>query len=156
MLSELTQSCGSRGMVGGQALDMVAVGQQIDLAQLENMHIHKTGALIRASVHLGVLCASDVSQAAQQHLDRYAKYIGLAFQVQDDVLDVTGQSDVIGKQSGKDAAAQKPTYPALLGLPGARDMAQQLLQDALAELADFDEQADPLRQLAHYIIQRVY
>lgn len=154
MVTELAQASGSRGMVGGQALDIAAVGQQIDLTQLENMHIHKTGALIRASVHLGVLSGTDVAPEIQQHLDRYAKYIGLAFQVQDDVLDVIGKESDTGKHIGKDAAAYKPTYPALLGLHGAREMAEQLLQDALAELADFDERAEPLRQLAHYIIQR--
>lgn len=154
MVTELAKASGSRGMVGGQALDIAAVGQQINLAQLENMHIHKTGALIRASVHLGVLSGSHVAPETQQHLDRYAKYIGLAFQVQDDVLDVIGKEKDTGKQSGKDAAAYKPTYPAMLGLQGAREMAEQLLQDALAELAGFDERAEPLRQLAHYIIQR--
>ncbi len=154
MITSLTQASGSRGMVGGQALDMAAVGQQIDLTQLENMHIHKTGALIRASVHLGVLGGTEVAPETQQHLDRYAKYIGLAFQVQDDLLDVTGHVADTGKQIGKDASANKPTYPALLGLQGTRDMAKQLLQDALAEIVSFDERADPLRQLARYIIQR--
>lgn len=154
MLEELAQASGSRGMVGGQALDIDAVGKPLDLTQLENMHIHKTGALIRASVRLGVLCASAVDSSQFKHLDRYAECIGLAFQVCDDILDVAGNPDLIGKTRGKDAAANKPTYPALLGLSGARDMAHQLLQDALQNLQPFDQRADPLRALAHYIVQR--
>lgn len=154
MLDELALASGSRGMAGGQALDIAATGQQLDLAQLENMHIHKTGALIRASVRLGVLCADEVDAAQFQHLDHYAKCIGLAFQVWDDILDVTGDPDLMGKTQGKDAAADKPTYPALLGLDGAREMAQQLLDDALTSLENFDEQAAPLRALANYIVQR--
>lgn len=154
MLDELATASGSHGMAGGQALDIAATGKQIDIAQLEDMHIHKTGALIRASVRLGMLCAAKVDQAQFQHLDRYAKCIGLAFQVWDDVLDVTGDPALIGKTQGKDAAAEKPTYPALLGLDGAREMAQDLLCDALENLELFDERAEPLRALARYIVQR--
>ena len=154
MVDELALASGCRGMAGGQALDIDAVGQHIDLAELENMHIHKTGALIRASVRLGALCAADVSEDMFKHLDRYAKCIGLAFQVRDDILDVEGETEILGKTRGKDAAADKPTYPALLGLDGAREMADQLLEDAIENLQDFDERADPLRSLAHYIVGR--
>ncbi|MEM6406074.1 MAG: (2E,6E)-farnesyl diphosphate synthase [Pseudomonadota bacterium] len=154
MLRDLFAASGAQGLVAGQALDIDAVGKPIDLPHLEHIHIHKTGLLIRACVRLGVLCGKDVAAETEQHLDRYAKCIGLAFQVQDDVLDVVGNTRDTGKQSGKDAAANKPTYPALLGLQGARHMAQRLVDEALAELADFDEQADPLRQVAHYIVQR--
>jgi geranylgeranyl pyrophosphate synthase len=154
MVDELALASGSRGMAGGQALDIDAVGQHIDLAQLENMHIHKTGALIRASVRLGALCAKEVDQEAFQRLDRYAKCIGLAFQVRDDILDVEGETATLGKTRGKDAADDKPTYPALLGLDGARDMAQCLLDEALENLSDFDDSAEPLRQLALYIVGR--
>ncbi len=154
MIDTLAVASGSRGMAGGQALDIDAVGQQINLAQLENMHIHKTGALIRASVKLGALAATGADERQLKCLDRYAKCIGLAFQVRDDVLDVEGTTDVIGKTRGKDAAADKPTYPALIGLDGARDMAEQLLQDALDNLACFDEKAAPLRQLARFIVGR--
>jgi len=154
MIEELAQASGSRGMAGGQALDIDAVGQKIDLAQLENMHIHKTGALIRASVKLGALSAPNIDTATLKHLDRYAKCIGLAFQVRDDILDVEGDSSVIGKTQGKDAAADKPTYPSLLGLDGAREMADQLLNEALQNLQDFGEKAEPLRQLANYIVGR--
>lgn len=154
MLDELTHASGSRGMAGGQALDIDAVGQQIDLAQLENMHIHKTGALIRASVRLGALCAGEVSEERFRRLDRYAKCVGLAFQVRDDILDVEGETAVLGKTRGKDAAADKPTYPSLLGLQGAREMAEQLLAEAIENLQDFDQKAEPLRYLADYIVGR--
>ena len=154
MLKHLLVASGAHGLVGGQALDIDAVGQPIDLPHLEQIHIHKTGLLIRACVRLGMLCAPSVPAQAEQHLDRYAKCIGLAFQVQDDVLDVVGDTRNTGKQSGKDAAANKPTYPALLGLQGARAMAQRLVQEALEELTDFDEKADPLRWIARYIVQR--
>jgi farnesyl diphosphate synthase len=154
MLDELALASGSRGMAGGQALDIDAVGQQIDLVQLENMHIHKTGALIRASVRMGAMCSTDVSPEMFKRLDRYAKCIGLAFQVRDDILDVEGETETLGKTQGKDAAADKPTYPALLGLDGAREMADQLLEDALQNLQDFGDRAEPLRALAHYIVGR--
>lgn len=154
MLRHLLCASGAQGLVGGQALDIDAVGQPIDLPHLEQIHIHKTGLLIRACVRLGILCGPAISDEAAQHLDRYAKCIGLAFQVQDDVLDVVGNTRDTGKQSGKDAAANKPTYPALLGLQDARNMAQRLMQEALAELADFDEKANPLRRVAHYIVKR--
>jgi len=154
MLDELALASGSRGMVGGQALDIDAVGHRIDLAQLENMHIHKTGALIRAGVRMGALCSEDVSPEQFKHLDRYAKCVGLAFQVRDDILDVEGETETLGKTRGKDAAAEKPTYPALLGLESAREMADQLLEEAIENLQDFDESAEPLRELARYIVDR--
>lgn len=154
IIGTLAAACGACGMVGGQAMDIAAVAQPIDLPALEQIHRHKTGALIRASVQVGALCASDVSAEATQHLAHYADCIGLAFQVQDDVLDVTGQTQELGKHAGKDAAQHKPTYPALLGLSEAKDLAQKLVQEALDQLTGFDQQADPLRQLAGYIIQR--
>ena len=154
MLDELALATGSRGMAGGQALDIDAVGQRIDLAQLENMHIHKTGALIRASVRMGALCASEVDADAFKHLDRYAKCVGLAFQVRDDILDVEGATETLGKTQGKDAAADKPTYPALLGIQGAYEMADQLLEDALENLQEFGDRAEPLRALARYTVGR--
>jgi len=154
MIDELALASGSRGMAGGQALDIEAVGSNLDLAQLENMHIHKTGALIRASVRLGALCAEEVSAEEFSRLDRYAKCVGLAFQVRDDILDVEGETSVLGKTRGKDAASDKPTYPALLGMQGAREMADRLLEDALENLQDFDERAAPLQALARYIVGR--
>jgi len=154
MIDELATASGSRGMAGGQALDMEATGQDIDLAQLENLHIHKTGALILASVRLGALAAGAAHDPHLPGLERYAKCIGLAFQVHDDVLDVEGETAVLGKTRGKDAAADKATYPALIGLDAAREMAGRLVDEALDSLADLDDKAQPLRQLAHYIIGR--
>ena len=154
MIAELAHASGSRGMAGGQALDIAATGREIDLAQLENLHIHKTGALILASVRLGALAAGAANDPRAPGLERYAKCIGLAFQVRDDVLDVEGETETLGKTRGKDAAADKATYPALIGLDAAREMAQRLIEEALDNIAMFDDAANPLRQLAHYIVGR--
>lgn len=154
MIQELANASGSRGMAGGQAIDIDGVGKVFDLAQLENMHIHKTGALIRASIKLGALCSKNSAPQTLKHLDRYAKCIGLAFQVHDDILDVEGDTSIIGKTQGKDAAADKPTYPSLLGLDAAKAMANDLLNEALDNLADFDQNAEHLRNLARYIVKR--
>lgn len=156
MIEELANASGSRGMAGGQALDLEAVGQQIDLTQLEAMHIHKTGALIRASVRLGALGAPAASDQQRQKLDHYAKCIGLAFQVHDDILDIEGKTEILGKTQGKDHANNKPTYPSLMGLEAAREMAQRLHQEAITSLDTFDQRADPLRWIANYIIERSY
>ena len=154
MIERLGIAAGSRGMVGGQSMDLAAVGRELDIAELEDMHIHKTGALIRASVLLGTLCAEHVRESEQQALDHYGKYIGLAFQVQDDILDVTGSTEQLGKQAGADDALNKPTYPALLGLRGARERARELHQAALDSLSLLDQRADPLRWLSEYIVGR--
>ena len=154
MIGELARAAGSRGMAGGQALDMEATGRDISLAQLENLHIHKTGALILASVRLGALAAGASADSRLGKLEHYAKCIGLAFQVHDDVLDVEGDTAVLGKTGGKDALTDKATYPALIGLEGAREMANGLVDDALDSIAAFDAAADPLRQLARYIVGR--
>lgn len=154
MLTVLAQTAGSRGMVGGQAIDLAAVGQELSLAELENMHIHKTGALIRASVLLGALSQPDVDATQFTQLDRYAKCIGLAFQIQDDILDVVGDAAALGKATGTDRALGKPTYPALLGLEGAREHARLFHQEALASLQDFGAAAAALRWLATYIVER--
>lgn len=154
MLGVLAQAAGSRGMVGGQAIDLAATGQELSLAELENMHIHKTGALIRASVLLGALSQPAVEPALLERLDRYAKCIGLAFQIRDDILDVVGDTTTLGKPQGSDRALNKPTYPALLGLEGAREHAYLLHQDALSSLNAFGDEADPLRWIAAYIVER--
>ncbi|UCE88484.1 MAG: (2E,6E)-farnesyl diphosphate synthase [Pseudomonadota bacterium] len=154
MLDTLALASGSRGMAGGQAIDLAAVGKQLTIAELENMHIHKTGALIRASVTLGALCAPDIDAAQLKQFDHYAKCIGLAFQIRDDILDVESDTETLGKTQGADIALNKPTYPALLGLDGARQMARELHEDAIASLADMDERAEPLRWISHYIIDR--
>jgi len=154
MIEHLARAAGSRGMAGGQALDLAAEGQEIDHAMLENIHIHKTGALIRASVVLATLTQSALAAERVEALDHYAKCIGLAFQIQDDVLDVTGDTAVIGKRSGQDRAHEKATYPALLGLEAAREAARNLVENALARLDMFDQRADPLRWIATYIVGR--
>ena len=155
MVSLLATASGSRGMAGGQAMDIDAVDRDLSLPELEIMHIHKTGALIRASVQLGALAAGAGEQQLRL-LGHYATAVGLAFQVQDDILDITGDTDTLGKTQGKDAAANKPTYPGLLGLDGARQKAQELLDEALDALVDFGAEADQLRHLARYVVQRVH
>ncbi len=154
MLDALAIASGSRGMAGGQAIDLESVGKTLNVAELENMHVHKTGALIRASVKLGALCQPEIEKGTLKKLDHYAKCIGLAFQIQDDILDVEGDTETLGKMQGADQALNKPTYPALLGLESARQMARELHEDALHSLEDLGEKAAPLRWLADYIIQR--
>lgn len=156
MLGVLAQAAGSRGMAGGQAIDLAAVGQELSLAELENMHIHKTGALIRASVLLGAISQPAVEPVVLERLDRYAKCIGLAFQIRDDILDVIGDTATLGKTTGADRALDKPTYPALLGLDGAREHARMLHEEALASLQPLGPEAEPLRWLASYIVERAY
>ena len=152
MLNTLAQASGSKGMAGGQALDLSAVGQNLDLAALEQMHRMKTGALITASVQLGALGAA-ADARTQNQLAQYARAIGLAFQVRDDVLDVISPSHTLGKTQGKDASDGKPTYVSLLGLDGAQTLAAQLCEEALSALHDLPKN-DILRDLAHYIVTR--
>ncbi len=154
MIESLAIASGSRGMAGGQALDLDATGQELNLAQLENMHIHKTGALIRACVTLGSLQAVDVDADLLRGLDHYAKCIGLAFQVKDDILDIEGDTETLGKTQGKDQASAKSTYPSLIGLEESKRMAERLRADALASISNLDTRADPLRMLANYIVDR--
>lgn len=153
LIRQLAKGSGVDGMVLGQAIDLAAVDHQLDLAQLETMHRHKTGALIRASVAMGAVSAgADDNQLAA--LDDYAAAIGLAFQVQDDILDVTSDTATLGKQQGADIARNKPTYVSLLGLDAAKTKADELHRQALGALGVFEESAEPLRQLASYIVQR--
>jgi farnesyl diphosphate synthase len=154
MLQRFATACGSRGMAGGQAIDLESVGRALTLPELEFMHILKTGALIRASVLLGAACGTALSAEESQRLDRYAKCVGLAFQVVDDVLDEEGDAATLGKTAGKDRADNKPTYTTLLGLPKARELAEELLQQALDAIAPFHERAERLRQLADFIVRR--
>jgi geranylgeranyl pyrophosphate synthase len=154
MLERLAQATGSRGMAGGQAIDLEATGQQLNIAELEDMHIHKTGALVRASVLLGALCGCTADDPRLAKLDHYAKCIGLAFQIRDDILDVEGEVQALGKHTGMDLQREKSTYPALLGLEPARQRARELHVEALKSLAGLDERADPLRWISTYIIER--
>ncbi|OWP47958.1 (2E,6E)-farnesyl diphosphate synthase [Pseudomonas nitroreducens] len=154
MLMILTRAAGSAGMVGGQAIDLESVGRKIDQAALEAMHRHKTGALIEASVQLGALASGRANADALEALRRYAEAVGLAFQVQDDILDVESDTVTLGKTQGKDQAHDKPTYPALLGLDAAKAYALALRDQALAALEGFGDSAEPLRALARYIVER--
>ena len=154
MLNTLTKASGSYGMVGGQCIDLGAVGKQLTLAELEIMHAHKTGALIRASVRMGALCGDDVGPQTLLCLDQFACQIGLAFQIQDDVLDVESNTATLGKPQGSDNAMGKPTYPLLLGLAQAKANAYALHEEAIAQLRDFGPQAEPLRWIAQFIVSR--
>ncbi|MBV4413771.1 (2E,6E)-farnesyl diphosphate synthase [Enterobacteriaceae bacterium YMB-R22] len=157
MISELAQASGIAGMCGGQALDLAAEGQHITLEMLERIHSLKTGALIRAAVRLGALSAGDKGRRAMPLLDIYANNIGLAFQVQDDILDVVGDTATTGKSQGRDMQLGKSTYPALLGLEQARKKAQDLCATALEALGELQQTAldtSALEALAHYIIKR--
>ena len=154
MITTLTKASGSQGMVGGQAIDLESVGTQLTLPELENMHIHKTGALIRASVNMAALAKSDLDPTVAKKLDHYAKCIGLSFQVKDDILDEESDTATLGKTQGKDQENNKPTYPALLGLAGAKEKAQELHEQAVESLSSFGKEADLLRDLSLYIIQR--
>lgn len=154
MITTLTRASGSQGMAGGQAIDLESVGKKISLPELENMHIHKTGALIRASVQLATLAVDNVNPEHAKNLDHYAKCIGLSFQVKDDILDEESDTATLGKTQGKDQDNDKPTYPALLGLDGAKQKAEVLHDQAIDSLTDFGAEADLLRDLSLYIIQR--
>jgi farnesyl diphosphate synthase len=155
MLRVLGRACGAEGMAGGQALDLAATGHTLSLAQLEHMHACKTGALIRSSVQLGALIAG-ADDAALAALDRYAHAVGLAFQVRDDILDVEGEAAVIGKTAGKDAAADKPTFPSIIGLDASRARLRELTAMAIDALASLGDRTALLRELAHYAALRNY
>ena len=154
MIQLLASASGSIGMAGGQAIDLDSVGKQLSLEQLENMHQLKTGALIQASVLLGAMCSPHANKDVLARLTTYGHCIGLAFQIQDDILDVIADTETLGKPQGSDIEQNKPTYPALLGLEGARERALELHQQALAVLDIFDESADSIRKLSAYIVQR--
>lgn len=163
MVAELACAAGSRGMAGGQAIDLAAVGEAIAPDALEDMHRRKTGALLRASVRLGALCADEAGDAAASSKDRietaacldaYAEAIGLAFQVVDDILDVEGDAASLGKTAGKDAESSKPTYVSVLGLDESKRMAARLHATALEALAPLGERARRLRELADLIVLR--
>jgi geranylgeranyl pyrophosphate synthase len=156
LLRTLAHAAGSRGMVGGQAIDLAAVGKELNLTELENMHIHKTGALIRASVLMGAMSQTNIGTDALEHLDHYAKCIGLAFQIRDDILDLVSDTATLGKRQGSDMALNKPTYPALLGLEEARRHAQTLYEAALESLSSLGPEADTLRWIAAYIVARLH
>jgi farnesyl diphosphate synthase len=153
MISALARASGSRGMAGGQAIDLESVGKKLDLAGLKQMHAMKTGALLSCSVQLGGI-AAQLHPSQMQHLANYSEALGLAFQIVDDVLDVTADSQTLGKTAGKDAANDKPTYVTLMGLDYAKQAAKDLQETALASLESFGAKAQTLKDLALLVVNR--
>jgi len=156
MVQALASASGSSGMAGGQALDIEATGQSLDLDQLINIHQLKTGALIHAAVTLGVLAADVSEQQVNSGLNEFGRCIGLAFQIVDDILDITADTETLGKPQGSDLAANKATYPAIMGLEAARERANSLLEVALASLEPLGDNSQSLADLARFIVQRHY
>jgi farnesyl diphosphate synthase len=156
MVRTLALAAGSRGMAGGQAVDLESTGRRLELPELEFMHIRKTGALIRAAVVLGAACGAPLAEAERSRLDRYAKCIGLAFQVVDDVLDAAASTATLGKTAGKDSKQGKPTYVQAMGVARARAFAEELRCEAQAALGGFGERARRLVQLADFIVLRQF
>lgn len=154
MVMRLALACGPTGMAGGQAIDLASVGKSLDVAALDRMHAHKTGALILASVMLGADAALCTDPKALQALERYGRNFGLAFQIHDDILDIEGDTAVIGKPQGSDQARGKPTYPAAIGLEASKARCLELKQTALAAVDELGESAWLLRELVHYAISR--
>jgi farnesyl diphosphate synthase len=156
LVRALAAAAGSRGMAGGQQLDLEATGKPLSLPELELMHIHKTGALIRAAVLLGAGCGEALEEQQKKMLDRYAKAVGLAFQVVDDVLDYAASTATLGKTAGKDSKQGKPTYVSAIGLARARELAQELGSEAHAALEGFGGRARRLAELADFIVLRKF
>lgn len=156
MVRMLGAAAGSRGMAGGQQIDLEATGKALSLPELEFMHIHKTGALIRAAVMIGVACGNEVSPEEKNRLDKFSKAIGLAFQVVDDVLDYDASTATLGKTAGKDSKQGKPTYVSLMGLPRARELAQELRGEAHAALEGLGARGRRLGELADFIVLRKF
>ena len=152
----LASAAGSRGMAGGQAIDLESVGKRLSVPELELMHIHKTGALIRASALLGARCGNGLDAEALGRVDNFAKLVGLAFQVVDDVLDAEAPTATLGKTAGKDAEQNKPTYVSALGIAESKRFAEELRHEALQALDGFGERAARLRQLADFIVLRKF
>ncbi len=154
MIERLALFSGSRGMAGGQAIDLQSVGKTLNIAELETMHIHKTGALIRTCIQLAALSAPQLPEAKFSALDSYAKCIGLSFQIQDDILDVIGDTETLGKPQGSDSDLDKPTFPSVIGLDASREKALEMHQQAIESLAIFSEEADILRYISAWFIER--
>jgi len=156
MVKLLALAAGSRGMAGGQSIDLEATGKQLALPELELMHIHKTGALIRAAVLIGAACGHPLGEHQQAGLDRYAKAVGLAFQVVDDLLDYEGNTATLGKTAGKDSKQGKPTYVSAVGVAGTRELAEELRREAHAALAGVGERGARLASLADFVVLRKF
>lgn len=149
----LARASGAQGMIAGQVIDLESETREVDLTTVEYMHIRKTGALISASLEIGAVL-SGASPEALEALTRYGRHVGLAFQITDDLLDVEGDPEVMGKSAGSDAARNKKTYPALVGVVRTKEIAQDHVQQAVKALDGFGRKADPLRALAHYLLIR--
>jgi farnesyl diphosphate synthase len=156
MIAQLAHAAGSMGMAGGQAIDLASVGKTLNAAELEAMHLRKTGALISAAVRLGALAHSATPDATLERLADYGRCLGLAFQITDDILDVEADTATLGKPQGSDAARAKPTYPAILGLDEAKSAARHLHRQALASLGGLGDNARFLADIADYILERRY
>jgi farnesyl diphosphate synthase len=156
MIRLLATASGSEGMAGGQAIDLAAVGHTLTLEELEAMHRRKTGALIKASILLGAMCSPAITEDELIQLGYYADCIGLSFQIQDDILDVIGDTETLGKHSGSDEKMQKPTYPSILGLEASRTLALEQHEQALTHIGQLDARANTLRQLSAYIVEREF
>ncbi len=156
MIDILARAAGSRGMAGGQAIDLASIDKTLSLPELELMHIRKTGALIRASVQLGALAGREMPEAKFKAFDQFAKWVGLAFQVIDDVLDAEGNSATLGKTAGKDAKNNKPTYVGIMGISGARHFAHELRDKAESALSELGDGAHRLGEIGRFIVERKF
>ena len=153
-IQQLVKASGYQGMCGGQALDLAATGKQINLDELQSIHSLKTGALLEASVLMAAECAPTINKKDKDSLKEYAQLIGLAYQIQDDIIDITSTEEQLGKPSGSDVAANKSTYPALMGLQGAQQKAENLFQQALQALATLPYNTQSLAEFATFIVKR--
>ena len=143
-------------MAGGQAIDLQALGKQLNLAEMEDMHIHKTGAIIRSSILFAAYAAKDIEETHIQSLDHFAKCIGLAYQIQDDILDVEGNTAILGKNSGADSANNKPTYPSMLGMSEAKKRNSLLYEEAMETINKIPYEFNNLKTIVTYIFERNY
>jgi geranylgeranyl pyrophosphate synthase len=156
LIDMLAQAIGTLGMAGGQAIDLAVQGSRLDITQVEDMHARKTGAVIRASVLMAAECAPPLDPNLYAALSRFANAVGLAFQIQDDLLDVTGDASMLGKATGADSERAKPTHPAIIGISASQQRVRLLHNQAIQALAPFCERADDLRSLAHWLLSRQY
>jgi len=156
LIDMLAQAIGTSGMAGGQAIDLAVQGRRLDIGQVEDMHARKTGAVIRASVLMAAECAPPLESNLYGALTRFANAVGLAFQIQDDLLDVTGDASMLGKATGADSQRAKPTHPAIIGISASQQRVRLLHNQAIQALAPFGERAEDLRALAHWLLSRQY
>ena len=154
MIQRLAEASGAQGMCIGQALDIEAENRSVTLEELEEVHRNKTGALMKSAIRLGALAAGEKAFEVMPQLDKYADAIGLAFQVQDDILDIEGDAVLAGKRLQKDVSAGKATFVSLLGIENAKLRAKELIEEAIDALSDYGDKAEPMRQVAKFIIER--